>query len=334
MDDLSLKIPLVLVGLLFAGGIAAAVWVNWPEGDGGNGSPSSLARSLREGLEGQEDIDSLFTPCSTQWITLSAERAVDTVDGIAGVDDEEGATRAARTLYADFCESGNEGAFCEGMPAWLNTWTDTEVPESVEPEQNLCALALQPVVVDRSTPGALQIEGVTVGDCVVYDDELTSLEVVGCLEPYAGSVRALIQLPGPEAYPGEELVAEQAEEACTKEVPLATYFYPSKASWNVHQDREVICIIEAQFYFRAGDCFVYSSVLLKSPCDGQRDGTVVDAFDMPGDAYPGDDAVDAFAAEECPAETDSYLYPTAETWPLGDRLIACLNDQTDPLPNG
>jgi hypothetical protein len=72
-------------------------------------------------------------------------------------------------------------------------------------------------------------------------------------------------------------------------------------------------------------------------CEESHAGEVFAVLQMPGGAYPGQAAIDAYA-DKCSPELASYspsaltddsvqlyvLYPTAETWDQGDRAVTCV----------
>ncbi|WP_436738743.1 DUF4190 domain-containing protein [Streptomyces sp. BBFR102] len=103
------------------------------------------------------------------------------------------------------------------------------------------------------------------------------------------------------------------------------------------------------FTLRVGDCFDVPGGGLegetydvdKIDCARPHDGEVFGAFDLPdGDAYPGEDRIDAIADRRCTALVDGYAgrsagdlpedvfvyyyLPTPESWAFGDREVSCL----------
>lgn len=106
---------------------------------------------------------------------------------------------------------------------------------------------------------------------------------------------------------------------------------------------------ESVFDLNIGDCFDdpednaegLVSDLALIPCDEPHDNEVFALVDYPaedGEAFPGDDAIETFADEEClpifedyvglPYDESVLLFapvkPTADTWADGDREIVCL----------
>lgn len=62
------------------------------------------------------------------------------------------------------------------------------------------------------------------------------------------------------------------------------------------------------------------------PCDDpQAQAEVVDLVDVPdADEYPEESYFDQEALNLCPDFTDSFYFPTSESWDEGDRTIICL----------
>ena len=102
------------------------------------------------------------------------------------------------------------------------------------------------------------------------------------------------------------------------------------------------------FDIRVGDCFNDTSASLSGadevasvpavPCADNHDNEVYAVFNISGDSYPGEDAVDSMAFDGCldrfapfvgrAYETSALdffaMYPTRESWnQLGDREIVC-----------
>ena len=64
-------------------------------------------------------------------------------------------------------------------------------------------------------------------------------------------------------------------------------------------------------------------------CTGSWDYKVLDEINVTwSGGYPPAFYLESQASERCPLAMDYFLYPTLETWELGDRNIACL--QTGP----
>lgn len=89
---------------------------------------------------------------------------------------------------------------------------------------------------------------------------------------------------------------------------------------------------------KQGDCFSsnksfdseateLATVDIVSCGTGQWDYRVERAFSLTvsGSTYPGQTFIDSQAESGCPATTDTYFFPTTESWGEGDRSILCLS---------
>lgn len=118
---------------------------------------------------------------------------------------------------------------------------------------------------ERDDAGAVVAEGnesafeLAVGDCLRSIDEgreVTSLPLVPCAEPHDGEVYDSFPLPDGD-YPGEEAVLTAAETGCIDRfqtfvgVPFddsvleVFYYTPTRRSWTLAGDREVVCVIQS-----------------------------------------------------------------------------------------
>lgn len=106
------------------------------------------------------------------------------------------------------------------------------------------------------------------------------------------------------------------------------------------------------FYLKVGDCFDIPDdqngvALLYSSCDVPHLYEAYSVEVMPGDEYPGDDAVIEYAKEMCTNAFQgyvgsspgtsvfriSYIYPTEGTWTnMNDREIMCALEPRDGTP--
>jgi hypothetical protein len=107
-----------------------------------------------------------------------------------------------------------------------------------------------------TTAGTLDAFEVSVGDCfndeAFENTEISELPAVPCSEPHDNEIYALFDITG--EWPGEERVAELADEGCLSrfagaigksyedsEIALTT-MYPTEGSWKQRNDREVVCV--------------------------------------------------------------------------------------------
>lgn len=61
-------------------------------------------------------------------------------------------------------------------------------------------------------------------------------------------------------------------------------------------------------------------------CSKPHDAEVADVLDMPGNTFPGEDAVLGYADANCPPQAEQFLYPSENNWNLGLRSISCLDE--------
>jgi len=94
------------------------------------------------------------------------------------------------------------------------------------------------------------------GDC--FDDpegeEVREVEVIPCDEPHDNEVYALVELDDDDDFPGEDQVAEEAQELCfeafedyvgipyEESVFLSLQLTPSEEGW-ADGDREAVCVL-------------------------------------------------------------------------------------------
>jgi S1-C subfamily serine protease len=79
---------------------------------------------------------------------------------------------------------------------------------------------------------------------------------------------------------------------------------------------------------KVGDCVAFAGNQVEyAACSESHDAKVVAVLSVPGgDRFPGEDTIFSFADGRCPLRAESYAYPTRATWDLGDRAIACLDE--------
>lgn len=110
-------------------------------------------------------------------------------------------------------------------------------------------------------PGALDVFGVRVGDCLDLDvtdataAQVTDLAAVPCSQPHRHEVFHVGEVTGFDVYPGPSELSSASDGMCLGAfedyvgVPYLdsdvqfTYLYPSLASWQDEEDREVVCIL-------------------------------------------------------------------------------------------
>lgn len=111
-------------------------------------------------------------------------------------------------------------------------------------------------IVEASEAGVLTI---TVGDCLdaaSLGEEVETVATIPCGEPHDSEIFAATLLPDGD-YPGDDVVWEEAVDYCLpefdrfvgvafEESELDVFpLYPTEGSWNLADDREVLCIVVA-----------------------------------------------------------------------------------------
>lgn len=88
------------------------------------------------------------------------------------------------------------------------------------------------------------------------------------------------------------------------------------------------------FTIRVGDCITDpgDEAVLENvefvPCSSGRAAyEAIDSFRLSGAVYPGQRRIDDEAYAQCPRRMTYYLFPTGESWAVGDRVITCLADR-------
>jgi hypothetical protein len=90
------------------------------------------------------------------------------------------------------------------------------------------------------------------------------------------------------------------------------------------------------FGLEAGDCIVPPEITPDQPIDVERvrtvdcsephDAEVMAVFELEGRSweFPGDEALFREAQQGCPMKCSLYIYPTRQSWNVGDRMITCI----------
>ena len=171
-----------------------------------------------------------------------------------------------------------------------------------------------------------------IGDCIVPPElvvdetaDVDKVTTVDCAELHDGEVVGVFKT-SLSTYPGDEALVQLAIEGCPPRASV--YFFPSETSWELADDREIACILESIFDLQTDDCLNYfgEDDVRRTSCTGPYDAQVLAVLDMPGDAYPGDAAIDDFALQNCPSATDFIISPSPESWEQGDRELICLDE--------
>lgn len=106
--------------------------------------------------------------------------------------------------------------------------------------------------------GTLSSGDVRVGDCLISgaEHEVTEVNAVPCSEPHDLVAYHSFTLPA-GAFPGDDVVEEEARESCVEAMSTATdspwqnarvgvtTIHPVRESWTRSRDREVVCLTVA-----------------------------------------------------------------------------------------
>ena len=211
---------------------------------------------------------------------------------------------------------------------------------------------VDPAKLDR----LVSLDSLKAGECISRAPETdgTLVELVDCsghgnFEPLVHS-----RLEGQDEFPGEDYLARLAYENCDRRytVPLN----PSPESW-ILGDRALLCLQESFGLSVTDPAKLDRLVGLESVEPGgcyneapETDGILVELVDCSGpweyrvlgtlrvddqSDFPGDSYFDRIAYENCDRRYSLTLYPTPESWILGDRAVSCLQQSfglsvTDP----
>ena len=210
-----------------------------------------------------------------------------------------------------------------------------------------------PVPTATETSGQLSAElpatEVTEGDCINSTlPEGISIEtvvIVVCSGPWEYRVLGLFEIDSQDGYPEKTLFASRASENCDRRYSVT--LYPSQETW-ILGDRTVSCLQQSfglsvvdpakldrlvgVTTVKLGECFDEAletgGVLIELvDCSGPWEYRVLGSFKVDDqDNFPGGDYFGGLAYENCDRRYSGHLYPSQETWILGDRTVSCLQE--------
>ena len=206
------------------------------------------------------------------------------------------------------------------------------------------------------TPLSAEIDLVDIqdGDCIDSTIEegvtIESVVIVPCSGAWQYRVVNSFTVDNSNDYPGEDFFVRLAIERCDRR--YTDFLYPLRESWEsfwgLLAHREVDCLqqsfglsaVDPQRLDRlvglerlnAAECYndapETGGLLVELvDCSGDWEYRVLSSFtvaDAP--SYPGEDHFDLLASEQCDRRFAYFLYPTSETWALGDRTISCIQE--------
>ena len=208
----------------------------------------------------------------------------------------------------------------------------------------------QPVVAPTAAAGAdIEVVDVVTGDCInstlPVGISIETVEIVLCSGPWQYKVLDSFEVDDLERYPGREYFEQQAFERCDRRSEV--FLFPFEDLWD-SGDREVTCLqasfglsvvdpakldrLVGNISLRPGECFDDApetdwAMVELVDCSGPWQYRVLDTIEVESlTRYPGDAYFQQLAFDRCDRRY-SYLYwPVEETWSLGDRQVACLQE--------
>ena len=200
-----------------------------------------------------------------------------------------------------------------------------------------------------ATPLSAEIEAVDIqdGDCIDSSIEqrvtIESVVIVPCSGSWQYRVVNSFTVAHSIGYPGEDHFSSLAGERCDRR--STDFIYPTNESW-AQGDRTISCLQEgfglsvtdppkldrmaAISRLNVGECYnpapETGGLLVELiDCSGEWKYRVLSSVvvaDSP--VYPGEDHFSTLAGEQCDRRFTEFLYPTSESWAMGDRTISCL----------
>jgi hypothetical protein len=233
------------------------------------------------------------------------------------------------------CESDKERIEDQNNAA--RTAAAEETADDPEPEETA-----EPTRDASTRPRSVSVFDLRAGDCLTEDalstedgEEQERTEIVDCNTADAyGRVSKLHLIEGDADadFPGDEAILAIAEAQCATPGLPYTYFTPTEVSWS-QGDRAITCIESAAFNYVVGSCIGGEPDDFRVlPCDLDGDrifGDVVRIVDVTADhgpeaPLPPDTLWDEIFTSQCASDADYFLFPTADTWEFGDRLVICV----------
>jgi hypothetical protein len=243
----------------------------------------------------------------------------------------------ALTLLLAGCDSDKERIDRQNEAARTAAAEQTASGEDDDPE---------PTRDVDSDPRDVSVFDLRVGDCLTEDaifagdpedefGEETETQVVDCgsIDAFGRVAKLHLIDAGDDAdYPGDDAMIAIAEEECLTPGQPYTYYTPTRQSWD-EGDRAITCIETTVFAYDVGSCVSGEDDGYRVlPCDVEEDlifADVVRIVDVsaeygPDALLPEETYWDEVFDRDCADDADFFLYPTAETWDTGDRLVVCV----------
>ena len=189
------------------------------------------------------------------------------------------------------------------------------------------------------------IHSLNFGDCYNEAPETDDVmvELVDCSGEWQYRVINSFDVDDSDRYPGESFFEQRAQESCDRRYSFI--LFPQAEVWSFG-DRKVNCIqdslglsvadpakLDRLVYTTSvgfGECFNEApeagGVMVELvDCSGEWQYRVLNSFDVDdSDRYPGESFFGQRARESCDRSYAMFLYPSRQSWELGDRTVTCL----------
>ncbi|WP_157083929.1 septum formation family protein [Millisia brevis] len=167
------------------------------------------------------------------------------------------ATLAAAAAGVAGCSSSVDGTATAASPGVVTTTTAGAAPTTqagIATTTSSTTTAPSTTVTGQDT----DIFAIRVGDCLTQEvgsGTTSSTEIIPCSEPHSGEIYASFNSSA-ATFPGTDAMNSEAEDGCVvrftdfvgipwQQSTLAiSYFVPTNDSWDLANDREILCIIE------------------------------------------------------------------------------------------
>lgn len=238
------------------------------------------------------------------------------------------------------------------MGCATNAQSARESNDAARISQTKAAAATPPLVLaPTSTPLNASIEAVDIqkGDCVnsrlPEGIDIESVEIVECSGSWQYRALSSFRVKASGPYPGADYFLRQATRDCDRR--YSNILAPNTETWLLG-GRTVICIqasyglassqLEKLDRLVGGGTLHVGECMNKAPetsfllvelvsCEADWELRVIGSFDIQGtDTYPGKDYIGRRAEIECGRRFVNTFIPTPETWSIGDRTVACLQN--------
>ena len=202
-----------------------------------------------------------------------------------------------------------------------------------------------------STPLSAEIGSTEVqeGDCInsrlPKGIDIESVVIVPCNTNWQYRALNSFEVDDLDRYPGESSFERRAYRECDRR--YTNFLFPTAESWAL-SDRMGTCLQESfglsvtnpskldrlisSSRLDVDECFNEApetdDILVELvSCTGEWQYRVLNKFEVDdASRYPGEDTFSRRAQDECDRRSTTIRFPTADSWPVGDRSVTCLQD--------